>query len=96
LQSTEVHGVGFAEKIYDVAMGVITTINASSGTVTVPTLLGTTERNAISIDHACNADITVHDLLFRLQALLQAFRGGDHPFNGRLSEVLNGLLGVVG
>lgn len=96
LEAMEVHGVGFAEKICDVAMGVITAIQASAGILTPSTHLNPAGQADMSVDHGPGTEIVVQDLLSRLQGLLQAFRGGDHPFNGRFSDALAGLLSTGG
>ncbi|KAK5170236.1 uncharacterized protein LTR77_004822 [Saxophila tyrrhenica] len=90
LESMEAHGVGFAEKIYDVATGIVTATQASSGNLTLNTPLRPTDQVAITIDPEQAGQVTPQDLLFRLQGLLQSFRGGDHPFNGKFADALTG------
>jgi hypothetical protein len=82
-----VHGVGFAEKIYDIASGVATTLQASNN-VTLETELTSFDTDLVSIGTFPETAWTVQAILAALQGFLQLFRGGDHPYNDRLRQFL--------
>jgi hypothetical protein len=90
LSAMEVHGVGLMEKIYDVAMGVITAMNSCSGLYL--DLVIPVESDVISSPHPV-AETRIRELLHGFASLMREFRGGDHKYNGQFEVALNGIPG---
>lgn len=84
LASMEVHGVGFIEKVYDVAMGVIVATN--SALIHMDTAV-----RQIDLEQDDESQVTVRALLEGLGRLIKDFRGGDHPYNARFMAALEAL-----
>lgn len=90
LAAMEVHGVGFAEKIFDVGIGWVTALQSSSQ-LRVDTAWSRAEDDSVPGSHDSQAPIKVAELPERLRALLQDFRGGDHQYVSRLDVALSGV-----
>ncbi|KXS93957.1 hypothetical protein AC579_7564 [Pseudocercospora musae] len=89
LAAMEVHGVGMAEKIYDVTVGIITAINATPQ-IHLELVLRPLEPDVIpgvmAVGH-----ITVQALLEGLGRLIGEFRGGEHPYSSKLASAVSSL-----
>lgn len=92
LDAMEVHGVGFAEKVHDIATGVLTAIQSSGGSIGLSTQLSQTTDN-VSFTPSSQGTISVQDLLQKLRMFLGTFRGGDQPYSVRFAEAHDTLLG---
>lgn len=93
LPAMEVHGVGLIEKVYDIAIGVLTAMHASPH-VTLDSLVPLAEEEMAAQD-----ELTVRDLLQSFESLIRNFRGGDHEYVARFSAALHeidGYYAVVG
>lgn len=91
LSAMEVHGVGFAEKVYDIATGVLTAIQHSCGNV-VPSTQLPQKTDLFLVTRAPDGEQSVQDLLQKLRMFLGTFRGGDHPYSSRYAEAHDTLL----
>lgn len=88
LAAMEVHGVGFAEKVYDVASGIITALKSST-TVGLESDVGVVE-----VERGTQArEQTVREVLREFRGLLGNFRGGEHPYARMFEEALTGVVG---
>lgn len=89
LASMEIHGVGLAEKVYDIAVGLVTALT-SSAQLTLDTRL-------MSMDALTNKPSDegpkVRELFERLDELLKSFRGGDHEYVASFSVALAAIPG---
>lgn len=83
LASMEVHGVGFIEKVYDVAMG-ITVVMSARITLNTPV-------PPLDSEQYSDSQVTVGSLLEGLGRLIRNFRGGDHPYNARFTSAIEAL-----
>lgn len=85
----EVHGVGFAEKIYDIAFGVITSLrlDPNLNLQTVPSR-SVTDQLLIDTSMLDEEAVDVRSLLQSFSALLNNFRGGDHNYGMQLDAAL--------
>lgn len=92
LATMEIHGVGFAEKLYDIAIGIITALNTSTQ-MDVDTVLVPVDSDTIpgSGNLPGGDTVTVRALLEGFGRLLGEFRGGDHQYNGMFAAALNGI-----
>ena len=90
LSAMEVHGVGLVEKVYDIGMGIITAMN-SSANVTLDTTV--TKVNTDQSPSVAALELTVKELLQRINTLIQSFRGGDHQHSLQFANVLNAVPG---
>lgn len=89
-EAMEVHGVGLAEKIYDVTVGVLTALRFNES-LTLQTDL------AVLLTDPALGDVSMIDemvpdirsLLQSFSALLNAFRGGDHNYGTLLQNTLS-------
>lgn len=86
LAALEIHGVGMAEKIFDIAMGIVMAINTSND------LELNTHLNPLDSDvlpgtgrDLVNGTVEVQTLLHSSRQLLDNFRGGDHPYGAKFS-----------
>lgn len=89
LPSMEIHGVGLAEKVYDIAVGLVTALNSSAQLTLDTSLLST---DALT-DRPCEKGQKVRDLFKRLDELLRSFRGGDHEYVATFSMALAAIPG---
>ena len=91
LGSMETHGVGFMEKIYDMAMGVIVAMTTSAG-IHLELAIPPIDSDVIpgSTD-GTGHEVSVRSLLEGLRNLMRDFRGGDHPYNARFATALESL-----
>ncbi|KXT06374.1 hypothetical protein AC578_9091 [Pseudocercospora eumusae] len=89
LAAMEVHGVGMAEKIYDVTVGIITAINATPQ-IHLELVLRPLEPDVIpgvmAVGH-----ITIRALLEGLGRLIGEFRGGEHPYSSKFASAVSSL-----
>lgn len=89
LPSMEVHGVGLIEKVYDIALGLVTAMGSSaqlaldSSLVAIDVLTEESSENGSS----------VRDLLQRLDELIRNFRGGDHEYVSKFAMALGAIPG---
>lgn len=94
LSAMEVHGVGFAEKLYDVASGVVTALQ-SSASITLDSAVTAPGDQGMQILPNGNGQSagskTVRQLLHDLERLLRNFRGGDHQYAGMFEAARNGV-----
>lgn len=90
LSAMEVHGVGFAEKLYDVASGVVTALH-SSASIVLETAVSVGEIEYQTAGR--NDGRTVRELLSDLARLMRSFRGGEHPYAGMFEVALRGVPG---
>lgn len=84
LAAMEVHGVGFVEKVYDIAIGITVAVRSTRIDMNTPISHLDSEIQTDSL-------ITVGQLLDGLGNLIRSFRGGDHPYNARLTSTLEAL-----
>lgn len=84
LASMEVHGVGFVEKLYDVAMGVIAVMNSAR-------VHFDTRIPQLDFEQHEQSQPTARELLEGLSNLIQHFRGGEHPYQARFAAALGTL-----
>ncbi|KAG9698248.1 Six-hairpin glycosidase, partial [Aureobasidium melanogenum] len=89
LASTEVHGVGFIEKVYDIAMSLVKAMSSS----TQMTLDSSFTSPDFFSDEASTSCVTVKVLLSRLHELIQNFRGGDHEYASKIAIALSSIPG---
>ena len=95
LASMEVHGVGFAEKIYNVAVDVITALK-SAATVTLDMMVPPLDEAYATPGRSNERASTLRALLQGLSAFLQEFRGGEHPYSAPFAATLNEILHEYG
>ena len=87
LASMEVHGVGFVEKLYNVAMDVTTAIN-SSNSVTLHVMVPQLDEASFLTSFTNAPSPNVESLLQDMHAILRDFRGGDHPYSAPFAALL--------
>jgi hypothetical protein len=87
LASMEIHGVGFVEKVYNVAMDVTTALNSTNG-VTLHSKVPRLDEESFLTSVNDNDPPTVETLFQHMQGILRDFRGGDHPYNAPFAPVL--------
>ena len=95
LSAMEVHGVGFAEKLYDVASGVVTALKSSTS-ITLDSAIATSDvayQFPANMSAQPTGSKTVRELLQDLERLLRSFRGGDHPYAEMFQVALSGVVG---
>lgn len=91
LAAMEVHGIGMAEKVFDVAMGLVMALN-SSAQLHLDTILRPIDPDIIPGSGSLpGGNATVRVLLESLGRLLGDFRGGDHPYNAKFASALQQL-----
>ncbi|KAK6821161.1 C6 transcription factor [Apiospora arundinis] len=92
MRSMEVHGVGLAEKIFDISMGALATLRQlpSFGVSVVDTVLDRSRTDYSLIPASQNAaqPLTVGQTVQGLEHVLQDFRNGQHPYAIRFSAEL--------
>ena len=88
----EVHGVGLVEKVYDIAVGILTAMNASAHITLEFTIAHEDDPPALASGRPGN-EPSVRKLLQSLDALVQTFRGGDHEYAARLAAALGAVPG---
>lgn len=91
LASMEVHGVGFAEKIYNVAVDVITAIK-SSALVALDIVVPYLDERFATPGRSNQLPPTLRELLQGLRAFLREFRGGEHPYNAPFAATLSEMV----
>lgn len=84
----EVHGVGLAEKIYDVALGAVTSLGFDNSFNLMAALTASPLMDSLTYDDEL---LTPKTLLQSLTALLNNFRGGDHDYGHQLGVALASL-----
>jgi len=89
LPSMEVHGVGLVEKVYDIALGLVMAMS-SSAQLTLDTILVGID---LLSDSSSNHEVSVGELLQRLEGLIQNFRGGDHQYVAKFAMALGAVPG---
>lgn len=91
LAAMEVHGVGMAEKVFDVAMGIIMALSTSTQ-VHLDTNVVPLDSDVIPGSRRLpGGSVTVRTLLESLGRLLGDFRGGDHPYSTRFASAMSRL-----
>ncbi|KAF2167017.1 hypothetical protein M409DRAFT_22456 [Zasmidium cellare ATCC 36951] len=94
LAAMEVHGIGMAEKILDVAMGIVMALS-TSGQLRLDTTLTPLDPDVIpGSEQAPGSNVTVQTLLESLGRLLADFRGGNHPYSAKLAVALQQFPGL--
>ncbi|SMQ48543.1 unnamed protein product [Zymoseptoria tritici ST99CH_1A5] len=93
LSAMEVHGVGLVEKVYDVAMGVITAMSSCSSLHLDLVILS--DSDVIASPHPV-IETKVRELLNGFASLMREFRGGDHKYNAQFETALAGIPGFHG
>lgn len=91
LHALEVHGIGMVEKIHDIGTGIITALNSSTGSLALDSLIPGGDSTS-SIQHGSH-QVTVKEMLQRLDKLVQSFRGGDHQYVMQFSTSLRAIPG---
>ncbi|KAK4493667.1 hypothetical protein PRZ48_014852 [Zasmidium cellare] len=91
LAAMEVHGVGMAEKIFDVAMGIVLALNTSNQLQLDATLTSLDPHTIFGSGQLPDGSVTVRVLLDSLGRLLGDFRGGDHPYSAKFGSALQQL-----
>lgn len=88
-EAMEVHGVGLAEKIYDVTLGVLTALRFD-GSLSLQTDLAVLLTDAALSDISMVDDVVpdIQSLLQSFSSLLNSFRGGDHNYGKLLQAAL--------
>ncbi|EJU05159.1 hypothetical protein DACRYDRAFT_113349 [Dacryopinax primogenitus] len=76
MTSIEAHGIGYLEKLYDIA-ATLAVLNQYAPEV---------------VSRLTEDGLSVSQLLAEYVALFRRFRGGDHPFMGKLLEAIGHLL----
>lgn len=89
LSAMEVHGVGFVEKVYDIALGVCMAIEAS----TELTLDSCLTRSDLLMGESRGNIASVRDLLQAIDKLMRKFRGGNHEYTLKFATALRGIPG---
>lgn len=89
LPAMEVHGVGFMEKVYDIAMGVISAINASPQL----TLESCLTRSDLLMDESEDNSPSIRELLYTFCNLNRNFRGGNHEYTLKFTTALGAVPG---
>ena len=92
LSAMEVHGIGLVEKVYDVAMDVVTAMHSSPG-INLDMVLVQQDVDVFSTGSQLGVQSTVQELLYGFNSLLQNFRGGDHQYSSRFAAALSALGG---
>lgn len=95
LSTLEIHGVGLIEKIYDVAMGVITAMEVSF-CITLDMSLTKPDSDKVFINSEASSKLTVKGLLQDLNRTIQDFRAGDHQYSAKFEDTLTKLPGYYG
>jgi hypothetical protein len=90
LPAMEVHGVGLAEKLYDIALG-LAVAAGSSTLLSMDTELSSADVMLESDLFA--AHLSVGEALRRLDGLLRSFRGGEHEYVDKFSLALDAVPG---
>lgn len=91
LAAMEVHGVGFVEKVYNVACDVITALKTSTIVTLDMQVSQLDERFAIP-GRSDAASPTVSMVLHSLSTFLREFRGGEHPYVPPFATALNEVM----
>ena len=89
LPAMEVHGVGFIEKVYDIAMGVTMAMEASPQL----TLESCLTRSDSLTDEPGDNSPSVRELLQILDKLIRNFRGGNHEYTFNFATTLGAIPG---
>lgn len=87
LASMEVHGIGFVEKVYDIAMSLIKAMDSS----TQMTLESSFARLNTLTEDVSELCPTIKMLLSRFYELMKNFRGGDHEYASRFAVALRNI-----
>ena len=89
LAAMEVHGVGFIEKVYDIAMGVTMALKASAH-LTLESRLAPSK--SLIAESRINGP-SVRDVLHAIDNLIRKFRGGNHEYTLRFTTALGAIPG---
>ncbi|KAK9319361.1 transcription factor C6 AmyR like protein [Lipomyces orientalis] len=92
LSALEIHGIGLVEKIFDVAMGVITAMGVSS-CITLDMPLPKPEPDKVFINGEVSSNLALKDILQNFNRTIQDFRGGGHQYSDRFEDILTKLPG---
>ena len=90
----EVHGVGMAEKLFNIASGIVTALSIDQQ-IDLQAILAPPADSLILVE-ALDFDEEMPNILTLLQsfsALLNAFRGGDHNYGHQLEALISSLGG---
>ena len=94
LPTMEIHGIGMIEKIYDVAIGIITAMAASTQ-ITLDTASEiSANASLLPTNHQPDGieTISAQEVLHALNRIIQNFRGGDHKYSSLFAAALNTIL----
>lgn len=89
LPAMEVHGVGFMEKVYDIAMGVILAIDTSPRLVLESCLTS----SDLLMDESRDNSPSIREILYTLENLSRKFRGGNHEYTLKFTTALRAIPG---
>ena len=88
----EVHGVGLAEKIYDIALGVVTAVRIDSQLSLQTDLTHPDPDQVLAVTLLLDDEVPdVETLLQSFSAVLNNFRGGDHNYGLQLESALGSI-----
>ncbi len=84
----EVHGVGFVEKLHDIASGVVTVLHAQIQDLAIDSELWMPDSGVITCKVPATAPTTPRKVLEGFLTLMRNFRGGNHPYKDRLESAV--------
>jgi len=94
----EAHGVGFTEKIHDIAYGVLVaaqTCPQVAGALDMP--LQAPEPDIVPLSAVLSSGftqtLTTRQIIQGLDQLMREFRGGDHPYVQKFAVEMHNILG---
>lgn len=88
LSAMEVHGVGFVEKLHDIASGVVTVLHAQIQDLAIDSELWMPDSGVITCKAPATAPTTPRKVLEGFLTLMRNFRGGNHPYKDRLESAV--------
>ena len=95
ISAMEVHGVGLIEKVYDVAIGILTAMNACAH-ISLESMIAYEDDHQLQTNGSLAGHPSVRELLQSLEALTRSFRGGDHEYTAPLVAALSAVPGYYG
>lgn len=91
LAALEIHGIGMADKIFDIAMGIVMALSTSDH-LRLDTQLDALDPDVIpGTQNLAGSVVEVRALLQSLSQLLGNFRGGNHPYGAKFTMAVEQL-----